>query len=73
MNRERFGGVWKQCRGKLKEHWCKLADDQSGVLASRREQLAGRIQEQYGVSKEKSELQLRSFLKRNRNWYLSNR
>ena len=71
MNRDRFEGGWKQFSGKVKEHWCELTDDQPGVLASRREQLAGRIQEQYGIEREKSEQQLRSFWKRNRNWIQS--
>ena len=73
MNRDRFAGGWKQLSGKVKENWCNLTNDQPGVAASRREQLAGRIQQWRGISREKAEHQLMSFLKRNRDRYLSNR
>jgi uncharacterized protein YjbJ (UPF0337 family) len=61
MNRDRFEGGWKQLSGKMKEHWCNLIDDQPGVVASKREQLAGRIQEWRGISREKAEHELRFF------------
>jgi uncharacterized protein YjbJ (UPF0337 family) len=73
MNLDRFEGGWRQFSGKVKEHWGRLTNDPRRELAGRRDQLAGRIQEWGGISKEKAERQLRSFLKRNRNWYLSNR
>lgn len=73
MNQDRFAGIWKQLRGKVKEHWGKLTNDPLGVAAGTRDQLAGRIQERYGVSKEKAARQLKDFLERNRNWDLSNR
>jgi uncharacterized protein YjbJ (UPF0337 family) len=73
MNRDRCAGMWKQLTGKLKEHWGKLTNDPFITFTGIRDQLAGRIQEQYGVSEEESERQLQDFIERNRYWYLSNR
>jgi uncharacterized protein YjbJ (UPF0337 family) len=70
MNRDRFEGVWKQFSGKVKEQWCRLTDDVPGVIAARRDQLAGWNQEGRGISKEATARQLKEFLVRNRNWNL---
>ena len=68
MNRNRVKGGWKQLRGKTKEQWGKLTDNQLLVVAGRRDQLAGRIQARHGASIEQAERQLREFLERNRHW-----
>jgi uncharacterized protein YjbJ (UPF0337 family) len=68
MNRDRFEGVCKQFTGKVKEEWCRLTGDLPGVVAGKRDQRAGRIQERYGISKETVERQLEEFLIRNRDW-----
>jgi len=44
--------------GKAKENWGKLTNDDLDVVAGRRDQLAGKIQERYGVSKDEAEKQL---------------
>ena len=43
--------------GKVKEQWGKLTDDDLDVIAGRRDQLAGKIQERDGVAKDEAELQ----------------
>jgi uncharacterized protein YjbJ (UPF0337 family) len=58
MNWERIEGNWKQAKGKAKEQWGKLTDDDMDVVAGRRDQLAGKIQERYGIAKEEAEKQL---------------
>ncbi len=73
MNQDRFAGIWKQFRGKVKGSWGKLTNNLLVVTAGTRDQLAGRIQERYGISKEEAARQLKDFLDRNRNWNLSNR
>jgi uncharacterized protein YjbJ (UPF0337 family) len=73
MNRDRFEGSWKQFGGKVKEQWGRLTADPGREFAGRRDQIAGRIQERYGISKEEAARQLKDFLDRNRNWDLSNR
>ena len=58
MNWDRIEGSWKQVAGQAKEQWGKLTDDDLDVVAGRRDQLAGRIQERYGVAKEDAEKQI---------------
>ena len=58
MNWDIVEGNWKQFKGKVKTQWGKLTDDQLDVIAGKREQLAGKIQETYGVTKEAAEKQV---------------
>jgi uncharacterized protein YjbJ (UPF0337 family) len=44
--------------GKAQEQWGKLTNDDLDVVAGRREHLAGKIQERYGVAKDEAEKQL---------------
>jgi uncharacterized protein YjbJ (UPF0337 family) len=47
-------GQWKQVRGKAKEWWGKLTDDDLNTIDGKREQLVGKLQERYGYTKEKA-------------------
>jgi uncharacterized protein YjbJ (UPF0337 family) len=73
MNQDQFAGIWKQFKGTIKGRWGKLTNNPFVVTAGTRDQRAGKIQEQYGVSKETAARQLKDFFDRNRNWDLSNR
>ena len=55
MNKDEIGGNWKQFKGKAKEKWGKLTDDDMTVIEGKRDQLVGRIQERYGYAKEQAE------------------
>jgi uncharacterized protein YjbJ (UPF0337 family) len=57
MDWNRVEGNWKQLRGKAKQQWGKLTDDDLTYVAGRREELAGKIQERYGVAKEAAQKQ----------------
>ena len=61
MNWEQIQGNWKQVTGKVHEQWGKLTDDDIDVVAGRREQLAGKIQERYGIAKDVAEQQLKDW------------
>lgn len=61
MNWDRIEGNWKQAKGKIIEKWGKLTDDDLDVVAGRREQLAGKLQERYGMAKEEAEEEVSSF------------
>jgi len=58
MNWDRIEGNWKQFKGNAKQQWGKLSDDQLDVIAGKRDNLAGTIQEAYGISKDETEKQL---------------
>lgn len=55
MHEDIIGGKWRQLKGKLKEQWGELTDDDVAVIEGRREILAGKLQERYGLSKEEAD------------------
>ncbi|MDE2052207.1 MAG: CsbD family protein, partial [Gammaproteobacteria bacterium] len=61
MNSDRSAGQWKQIKGNIKEQWGKLTDDEISQLEGHREQLAGRLQERYGLAREEAERQAKEF------------
>ncbi len=58
MNWDLIEGNWKQAVGHVKEQWGKLTDDDIDVVAGRRDQLAGKLQERYGLAKDDAEKQI---------------
>ena len=64
MNWDRVSGDWKQFRGKVKEQWGKLTDDELDQINGNREQLEGKIQERYGIAKDVAKKQLDEALNR---------
>jgi uncharacterized protein YjbJ (UPF0337 family) len=65
MNQDRIEGNWKQVKGKVKEQWGKLTDDDLDVIAGKRDQLLGRIQQRHGIAKDEAERQVDTFERRN--------
>jgi uncharacterized protein YjbJ (UPF0337 family) len=61
MNWDTVKGDWKQFRGKVKESWGKLTDDQLDVIAGKRDQLIGAIQKGYGIASDEAERQVQQF------------
>lgn len=53
MNWDVIEGNWKQFTGNAKEQWGKLTDDHLDVIAGKRDQLAGKIQEAYALRRTK--------------------
>lgn len=43
MNKDEVGGNWKQFKGKVKEQWGKLTDDDMTVIEGKRDQLVGKV------------------------------
>ncbi len=62
MNWDQIEGKWKQYRGLIREKWGKLTDDDLDKINGRRDQLVGRIQERYGISREEVHKQIDAFL-----------
>lgn len=61
---DRIEGSWKEMSGKVKEQWGKLTDDDLTVVAGKRDQLAGKIQERYGYAKDKADEEITAFERR---------
>ncbi len=61
MNQDIIKGKWSQLQGKLKEKWGKLTDDDVNQLEGHRDYLVGKLQERYGIAKEKADVQVKEF------------
>lgn len=61
MNWDQMEGKWEQVKGRIKEKWGDLTDDDLTMINGKRDQLAGRIQERYGYSKERVEEELNTW------------
>ncbi|MHB8412609.1 MAG: CsbD family protein [Candidatus Acidiferrales bacterium] len=61
MNWDQLQGKWKQYQGKAKVKWGKLTDDDLNVIDGNRQQLVGKLQEYYGITKEVAEKQTQEF------------
>ena len=61
MNRDTIEGQWTQLKGKVKQQWAKLTDDDIGKIEGRRDVLVGKIQERYGVAQDEAEKQIKQF------------
>ena len=61
MNMDIIEGNWKQLKGKAREQWGKLTDDDLDVIAGKTEMLAGKIQERYGYSRDEAEKHVKAW------------
>jgi len=61
---DRLEGDWKQLKGRAKERWGKLTDDDLTAISGRRTQLEGKIQERYGYAKSQARKEIED-------WYRS--
>jgi uncharacterized protein YjbJ (UPF0337 family) len=62
MNWDRIKGNWNQVKGELMKQWGELTETDLDVVAGEREKLVGRLQDRYGIVKEKAEQQIDEWL-----------
>lgn len=63
MNTDTLEGQWTQLKGKVRERWGKLTNDDLDKIEGKREQLVGLIQEKYGEARDKVERDVKEFEK----------
>ncbi|HTP88961.1 MAG TPA: CsbD family protein [Bryobacteraceae bacterium] len=63
MNWDTLEGNWKQMKGSVREQWGKLTDNDLEQIAGKKDQLLGRIQERYGISREIAQQQADQWLR----------
>ncbi|MEZ5651750.1 MAG: CsbD family protein [Burkholderiaceae bacterium] len=61
MNWNQIEGNWKIFRGKIREQWGDLTDDDLDEIAGRRDQLIGHVQRRYGIAREEAERQVEAW------------
>jgi len=62
MSRSVLSGKWKQVRGKVKQTWGKLTDNDLDRINGRIEELTGVIQERYGYTHDQAEREVDRFI-----------
>jgi uncharacterized protein YjbJ (UPF0337 family) len=65
MDWDRFAGNWKQLKGKIREKWGELTDDDLAAINGRREQLEGKLQERYGYARDQARKEVEDWCKAN--------
>ncbi len=63
MNRDQFEGNWNQLKGRARQQWGKLTDDQIERVKGRRDELVGQVQEAYGKTKEAARREVDDWMK----------
>jgi len=63
MNWERVEGNWRHLKGKFREQWSMLSDNQLEMIAGKRERLVGTLQNCYGLSTEEVERRVKDWEK----------
>ncbi len=61
MNTDRIKGKWKQLTGRMKSEWGRLTDDDLAYVEGHRDYLVGKVQERYGIARDKAEEQVKRF------------
>lgn len=61
MNKDIFEGKWNQVKGKARQQWAKLTDDDVESIHGKTEELTGKLQEKYGYSKEEAKKEIDTF------------
>jgi uncharacterized protein YjbJ (UPF0337 family) len=63
MTWDQVQGSWMQFKGKLRQNWAMLSDDDLMRIDGRREELIGRLQARYGFAKAEAEREIDAWLK----------
>ncbi len=59
MNQEQLEGKFDQLKGKVKQTWGKLTDDDFAKLKGNRDEFLGIIKEKHGVAREEADKSLK--------------
>ncbi|HUO30306.1 MAG TPA: CsbD family protein [Bryobacteraceae bacterium] len=62
MNWTEIEGQWNQVKGSAREKFGKLTDDDMQVIAGKKDQFLGKLQERYGMSKEQAQRDLDAWM-----------
>lgn len=61
MNWDRIQGNWMQFKGRVRQKWGELTDDELDLIEGDREVLLGKLQERYGLAREEAEREVATF------------
>lgn len=58
MNMDTMEGKWMEIKGKAREKWGRISEDEFDVIGGKRDQLEGKIQSVYGKTKEEAKAEV---------------
>jgi uncharacterized protein YjbJ (UPF0337 family) len=64
MNADILAGKWKQLKGRVKEQWADLTDDDVANAEGNYDKLVGRVQERYGYARERAKAEVDAWMTR---------
>lgn len=64
MNWDTIRGNWNQLKGEIKQEWGKLTDNDMAALEGNRDELVGKVQERYGLTRDAAERQVDEWARR---------
>ena len=62
MNEDALKGQWRRLKGRVKEQWGELTDDDLDQVEGRKDRLVGKVQERYGLAREEADRQVSEWL-----------
>jgi len=62
MNWDQVEGKWEQFKGKLRQQWAKLTDDDLEYMRGGRDRVVGRLKERYVLATDDAEKKLDELL-----------
>lgn len=63
MNKEQMDGNWEQFKGKVRQAWGKLTDDDVALYKGNAQEFYGRLKEKQGIAREEAEKQMKQWEK----------
>lgn len=62
MNWDQIEDDWEQFKDRVKKKWERISHEELDIIEGKKDRLAGKLQEKYGIEKEEAEKQLHEFL-----------
>lgn len=63
MNEQLLKGRWNEVKGKVKEKWGRLTNDELDQIDGNTDQLIGALQQRYGLAQEEARKELNAWMK----------
>lgn len=61
MNKDIFEGKWEEVKGKMKQAWGKLTDDDFKVIEGAHQEIYGKLRKYYGYTEDQARKAVNDF------------
>jgi uncharacterized protein YjbJ (UPF0337 family) len=66
MNKDIIQGNWTEIKGKIRQQWGKLTDDDVAKMQGTYEELTGKLQATYGYEMDQAKIEIDTFVENNK-------